>query len=191
MEIMRLEPLAESRWLRLFRISYRLPGRDARNWVVATRRQIPLCASGRLEAPDAVFIVPYHAARRRLVVTREYRVALADYQYGFPAGLLEDGEAVEDTARRELREETGLEVSRILKKTPALYSSAGMTDESMSMVYVECEGEPSSRANEQSEVIEVLFLSPAEAGRLCSDLSLKFDAKAWLVMTQFAASGHL
>lgn len=191
MEIIKLEPLAKSRWLSLFRIRYRLLGRDARSWVVATRRKIPLCASGRLDAPDAVFIVPYHAPKRMLVATREYRVALADYQYGFPAGLLEDGETIEDTARRELREETGLEVIQILKVSHPLYSSPGMTDESMVMVYVECEGEPSSRENEQSEIIEVLFLSPTDAGRLCGDPSLKFDAKAWLVMSRFADSGRL
>jgi ADP-ribose pyrophosphatase len=161
---------------------------------VATRRKTPLCADGplqKLQTPDAVFIVPYHATRRKLVATREYRVALADYQYGFPTGLLEGGETVEETARRELREETGFEVIRILKVSQPVYSSAGMTDESMSMVYVECEGEPSSASNVGSEIIEVLFLSPEEAGRLCGNPSLKFDAKAWLVMTQFAATGYV
>jgi ADP-ribose pyrophosphatase len=123
------------------------------------------------------------------VVTREYRVALAGYEYGFPAGLVEAGESPEAAARRELREETGLEATRVLKTSPCLYSSAGMTDESMVMVYLECTGEPSTEGNDASELIEVLLLSPEEAGRLCSDSTLRFDAKAWLVLSGFAAAG--
>jgi ADP-ribose pyrophosphatase len=64
-----------------------------------------------------------------------------------------------------------------------------MTDESMVMVYLECAGEPSTEGNDASELIEVLLLSPEEAGRLCSDPALRFDAKAWLVLSGFAAAG--
>jgi ADP-ribose pyrophosphatase len=190
MEILGVEPLAESPWLGLFRIIYRMGGGDARSWVAASRRKIPLCADSRAEATDAVVIVPYDTVRRKLVATREYRVPLGDYEYGFPAGLVEEGESVEDTARRELREETGLEVTRILKTSPPIYSSAGITDESITMVYVECAGEPSAQPGDGSEVIEVLFLSPRQAGRLCRNPSVKFDAKAWLVMSQFAVTGR-
>ena len=190
-EIMAADPLAETRWLRLFRVGYRLADRANRTWMVATRNERPRCVTGRFETPDAVMIVAYHRATSRIVVTREYRVALADYQYGFPTGLLEDRETVEDTARRELREETGFEMIKILKVSQPLYSSAGMTDESMSMVYVECEGEPSNQSNVGSEIIEVLLLSPDEAGCLCDNPFLKFDAKSWLVITQFAATGHV
>jgi ADP-ribose pyrophosphatase len=62
-----------------------------------------------------------------------------------------------------------------------------MSDESVAMVYVECEGEPSSSANTDSELIEVLFISPSEAAGLLSDTALKFDAKAWLEISRFAA----
>jgi ADP-ribose pyrophosphatase len=64
-----------------------------------------------------------------------------------------------------------------------------MTDESMVLVYAECHGEPSTSGNEASEIIEVMLLSPEQAGRLCSDPALKFDAKAWLVLSGFAAMG--
>jgi hypothetical protein len=37
----------------------------------------------------------------------------------------------------------------------------------------------------------VLFVSPQEAGRLCRNSSLKFDAKAWLVLSRFAATGKI
>jgi ADP-ribose diphosphatase len=82
-------------------------------------------------------------------------------------------------------------VTRVLKTSPCLYSSAGITDESMTLVYVECDGEPSAGGNEASEIIEVLFVSPQEAGRLCRNSSLKFDAKAWLVLNRFAATGKI
>jgi ADP-ribose pyrophosphatase len=65
-----------------------------------------------------------------------------------------------------------------------------MTDESVAMVYVECEGEPSTSANTESELIETLFISPDEALRLLSDPTLKFDAKAWLVISQFAENNR-
>jgi hypothetical protein len=61
----------------------------------------------------------------------------------------------------------------------------------MTLVYVECDGEPSVGGNEASEIIEVLFVSPQEADRLCRDPSLKFDAKAWLVLSHFAATGEI
>lgn len=187
--IIAAEPLHDTRWLRLFRVDYHLAEEDRRSWIVATRCERPRCISGRFENPDAVIIVAYHRPTSRIVVTREYRVALGGYEYGFPAGLVEAGESAENAARRELREETGLSVTRIVKTSPSLYSSAGITDESMTMVYVECTGEPSTDANDASELIDVLLLSPEEAGRLCSDTALKFDAKAWLVLSAFAVSG--
>ena len=63
-----------------------------------------------------------------------------------------------------------------------------MTDESVAMVYVECAGGPSTRANSASEMIEILLVSPREALVLLDDTTLKFDAKAWLVISRFAES---
>jgi ADP-ribose pyrophosphatase len=129
--------------------------------------------------------------RGKIVVTKEYRVPLAGYEFGFPAGLVDTGETVPEAAQRELEEETGLRVTRVLGVGPPIYSSAGMTDESISMVYVECDGIPTTSGNQGAEVIEVLLVSAAEAGRLCMDTSLKFDAKAWLALKFFAACGRI
>jgi ADP-ribose pyrophosphatase len=186
-EIKGYKKLTDEKWLNLFEVNYVAKNGDDKSWKIASRQKQPKCITGRYDRPDAVVIVPFHTAKNKMVITREYRVPLNDYEYGFPAGLLEAGESVEKATRRELREETGLTVSRLIRSTPPIYSSAGMSDESVAMVYVECEGEPSSSANTDSELIEVLFISPSEAAGLLSDTALKFDAKAWLEISRFAA----
>ncbi|MCK5486446.1 MAG: NUDIX hydrolase [Desulfobacterales bacterium] len=190
MQIKDFKKLTDEKWLNLFGVRYVARSGDEKSWKIATRQKEPKCVTGSYERPDAVVIVPFHKVKDKMVITREYRVPLNDYEYGFPAGLVDDGESVEQATRRELREETGLTVNRIIKSSPPIYSSAGMTDESVAMVYVECEGEPSNSANTESELIETLFISPDEALRLLSDPTLKFDAKAWLAISQFAENNR-
>jgi ADP-ribose pyrophosphatase len=182
--------LTAKRWLNLFEVSYAARTGKEKLWQVATRKENPKCVTGRYQHPDAVVIVPFHTSENKLVILREYRVPLNDYEYGFPAGLIDREESVEQATRRELMEETGLTVSRFKRISPPIYSSAGMTDESVAMVYVECQGTPSTAANTESERIEILLVSPGEAHVLLDDATLKFDAKAWLVITRFAESGH-
>ena len=186
MKIKGSRKLTAEKWLNLFDVSYIAKTGDEKSWQMASRQNEPKCLTGSYHRPDAVVIVPFHAVKKKMVITREYRVPLDGYEYGFPAGLIDTGESVEQAVRRELMEETGLTVSRFIKVSPPIYSSAGMTDESVTMVYVECEGEPSNSANTEFEQIEILLISRREALVLLSDASLKFDAKAWLAISQFA-----
>jgi ADP-ribose pyrophosphatase len=179
------------KWLNMFEVAYIDKNGRNRSWQVASRAKEPKCITKKFAVPDAVVIVPWHSAENKIVITREYRIPLADFEYGFPAGLIDAGETIEQASRRELKEETGLEVTRFTGISPPIYSSAGMSDESVVMVYVECDGNPSTANNTGSEVIEVELISPSQAFRLCENPSLKFDAKAWLVLSGFAKYGHL
>ena len=182
--------LTAGRWLNLFDVNYVAKTGLEKFWQIVTRQKEPKCISGSFGQPDAVVIVPYHVSEKKMVVLREYRVPLNDVEYGFPAGLVDQGESIEQATRRELKEETGLTVSRFIKASPPIYSSAGMTDESVAMVYVECDGAPSTAANTASELIDILLVSPDEAMIVLKDKSLKFDAKAWLVISQFAEGNY-
>ncbi|UCF91142.1 MAG: NUDIX hydrolase [Desulfobacterales bacterium] len=191
MQIKSAEKLTNFKWLNLFNVQYIDKNGDEKSWQLASREKEPKCLTDRDHPPNAVVIVPFHRPQGKLVITREYRVPLGGEEYGFPAGLVDKGETVQEAARRELKEETGLDVTRLIRTSPAIYSSAGMTDESVAMVFVECDGGLSTARTTSSEAIEVMLISAPEASRLCNDPSLKFDAKAWLVLYYFAANGHL
>lgn len=77
---------------------------------------------------DAVAIVAL-TADDEIVLLRQYRHPLEDYQLEIPAGLLDvQGESEEDAAIRELAEETGMVVPR-MERVLRFANSGGWTDE--------------------------------------------------------------
>jgi ADP-ribose pyrophosphatase len=191
MKINRVEKLTSERWVNLFAADYEHNGHAGR-WVFASRRQSPHAGG---HPGDAVLIVPIlrnPGEPPRLVLVREFRVPVGDHVIGLPAGLIEDGEAVEDSIRREIREETGFEVTAVKRITQPLYSSGGLTDEAVALAFIDVRGDAgSAQALEASEDIEVLLLDYEQACRLCDDTSLRIDAKAWAVLYGYQLAGKL
>ncbi|MFT9008072.1 MAG: NUDIX hydrolase [Bifidobacterium sp.] len=82
-------------------------------------------------APSVVMIV-HDTVRDLYLAEREYRVGCNAFVHGLPAGLMDDGESVQDAALRELREETGIRPDAHAYTVTCIsdaYSSVGMSDE--------------------------------------------------------------
>jgi ADP-ribose pyrophosphatase len=191
MKIKNIKKITDLRHLNLFSVSYEDRENSNKQWVFASRSEVSNPIAQEHNLPDAVVIVPYHKFNKKLVLIKEFRVVLGGYQYGFPAGLLDKGESVEEAGKRELFEETGLAVTRVIKKSPSVFSSSGMTDESVCLLYVECDGDASNRFNEASEDIEVIMVAQEKALELLNDNTIKFDVKTWIVLNSFAAGGMI
>ena len=191
MNIQKVEKLTDEKWLNLFAATYENRGHTGR-WVFASRRPRPHAGG---PPGDAVLLVPVlrnPGEPPRLVMVKEFRVPVGAFVYSFPAGLLEPGESLEETVRREMHEETGLEVVAIKRVTQPLFSSSGMSDESVAFAFVDVRGTPDpDHLPEQSENIQVLLLDHAGVCRLCDDTSLLMDAKAWAVLYLYRQLGKL
>lgn len=177
------------RWLNLFEVEFDACDGKHGTWAFASRDKEPKLGPAPL-VHNAVVIVPLWRSgeETRLVVVREFRIPLGDYEFAFPAGLKDDDEPIAETAARELREETGLELTRVLRVSPAVVSSAGLADEAVRMVLVECRGVPSSEHCEGVEDIEVHLMDQQAVLRLASSEE-KISGKAWPIMLMFGLVG--
>jgi len=89
----------------------------------------------------------------QVLLLKQYRYAAEQYLYEIPAGRLDPGEAPEDCARRELREETGCEC-RTLERLTTMYSTPGFTDERIHL-FVATDLAPGEQGREVDEFMEV------------------------------------
>lgn len=184
-----IEKLTHQKWLNLYDVQYSAKDGSLRHWLMCSRKDKPVEDAG---VPDAAVIVPILPTPEgsQLVLTKEFRPAIGDDEYGFPAGLIDENETVEATVRRELKEETGLDVAAIHHISPPVYSSAGLSDESCCMVLVTAAGRPSTHLNEPHEQIEVL-LYDAQDIRALLESDKKIAARAWGLLYHFSVTGTI
>lgn len=111
----------------------------------------------------------------KMLLLREFRMGVNRYIYNLCAGMVEDGESVEGAMHRELYEETGLRVKRVIDILPDSYAAVGITDVVNQIVFLEVEGniEDHTSANEE---IEARFYSKEEVTKLIR--TEKFSSRA-------------
>jgi ADP-ribose pyrophosphatase len=100
---------------------------------------------------DAVAIVAVSGGHVTLV--RQERVATGGKVLELPAGLLEEGESPLESARRELREETGLHGGEWVE-VAAFFTSPGFTDERIHL-FVATDLEAAPEETEDIELVRV------------------------------------
>lgn len=193
--IKNIVPLAETKFLNLYDAEYVNKKGITKHWMMASRKDINTLNAqlfeGRKERIDAAAIIAVHKDLKKLVLVKQYRVPVNDYIYEIPAGLIDGDEDIYTAAKRELFEETGLNIVKIdkTKKALPLYATAGMTDESITLVYCTCDGEVSTQNLEDDEDLEVILVSKEEAKNLVNT-SVRMDAKAYLILHSFAEAGE-
>ena len=80
-------------------------------------------------SPDAVVIIATNESEDKILLNKEFRLAVGEWVYNFPAGLIDKGEAPEEAATRELKEETGLDLYEITDFIGQSYSAVGFSNE--------------------------------------------------------------
>ena len=105
-----------------------------------------------VEKGGAVAVVPL-LPDGRIVMARQYRIAVQEELLEIPAGLMDPGEEPLESAKRELKEETGYTAAK-WTHLAEFYPSAGFTNEYIHLYLAE-ELTPGETDFDETEVIEV------------------------------------
>lgn len=102
---------------------------------------------------DAVVIIATDESEEKILLNKEFRLAPGEWVYNFPAGLIDYGEVPYESAKRELWEETGLELYEITDYIGTSYSAVGFSNETNVCVVGKARGEikPSTSTLEEIE----------------------------------------
>jgi ADP-ribose pyrophosphatase len=98
--------------------------------------------------------------------------------YNLCAGLLEPGETIEECIKRELYEETGLQVKRIIDILEPSYSAVAISDIKTRIAIVEAEGTFSDHTSE-NEQIQAAFYTKEECENLLK--TAEFSSRSQII----------
>ena len=104
------------------------------------------------EKCDAVVLIITSPDGNKLLLNKEFRMAVGGFAINFPAGLIDEGETPEEAASRELWEETGLKLTSIDEVLPMSFSGVGLTNERSCCVIGTAEGEFAPSTSDEEEI---------------------------------------
>ena len=164
MKIKNIKQLTDCKFLNLYKLDIENKVGNHKDYFIASRRakEDLTCVVNHHKKADGVMIIPI-TEDDEFVLIKQFRPAINDYIYEFPAGLIDGNEGVEEAATRELFEETGLLASECEYIIKPSYTSVGMSDETVAVVKMKVHGKVSTENIEENEEIEVVKIPVKEA----------------------------
>lgn len=127
---------------------------------------------------DAIVLIMESEDHGKILLSKEYRMAVGGVAINFPAGLIDPGETAEVAARRELKEETGLDIVSITKILPMSYSGVGVTNEKSCCVIGVAKGDFTPSTSDEEE-IEARWYTKEEVRELLTNTNFAARTQAY------------
>ena len=140
--------------------------------IISRNKDIKTLEDIRNEKTDGVVIVATDEADEHILINKEYRMSVGDYVYNFPAGLIDEGETPEVAAKREIKEETGLDLIVI---------EEGFSNETNAVVIGKASGD-FSPSTSTFEEISAAWYSKQEVKELLKDNHFAARTQAFCYM---------
>eukprot|EP01132_Coremiostelium_polycephalum_P010113 gene10113-12405_t len=148
--------LYSAKWIQLKEITYNDPKGVERKWESAVRTTRK---DKEIDGIDIVAKVKKEDGREYLITVLQFRPPHNKLVLELPAGLVDGNESAEDSAIRELREETGYITKRVISVSPILGLECGMSSANSRVVSLEVDHEqPPKQCLEDDEFIQVILL---------------------------------
>lgn len=162
MEFLGMEKVKDGKYLKNYELTYLNKAGKEKKYEIVSRSEIA--------GPDAlgkkvsgVSIVAYY--KDKLLLLREFRMGVNRYIYNLCAGMIEEGESMEECISRELYEETGLFVKKIRTVLPPSFAAVAFSDVKTQIAFVEADGDFEDHTSD-NEQIDAGFYTKEEVREL-------------------------
>ena len=179
MKLLDMKLVREGRFLKNYELTYE--NKEGREKVFEMVSHSRMEAASQLgKRVSGMSIVVKHEGR--LLLLKEFRMAVNSYVYNLCAGMIEAGETIEQAIERELYEETGLHVKKIVTILRPSYAAVGLSDIKNCIAFVEAEGVIADHTS-VNEDIKAGFYTKKEALELL--LNEDFSSRAQIITYMF------
>ncbi len=169
MDLKKIEKVCEGKYITRYDLTYNTENNHlkvyemiSRNHDIKTKDDLN---NGKV---DAVVLIIHSVNGERILLNREYRLAAGEWVYNFPAGLIDEGETPDESAKRELKEETGLELICIDDHIGESYSAVGFSNEKNVCIVGKAKGNI-TKSDSEYEEIKAAWYTKKEVKKLLSE----------------------
>lgn len=182
MELLGMEKVKDGKYLKNYELTYINKAGKEKKYEIVSRSEItgPEAIGQRM---SGVSIVAYH--EDKMLLLREFRMGVNRFVYNLCAGMINDGESLEECIQRELYEETGLNIKKIRCILPPSFAAVAFSDVKTQIAFVDVEGSFEDHTSE-NEQITACFYSKEEVRELLE--TEEFSSRAQIAAYFFTVS---
>lgn len=181
MKFLGLKKVRDGRYLKYYELSYENKAGRLKTYEIVSRKELS-SPEDLGERACGVSIVAFQ--EDRMLLLREFRLSINREIFNLCAGMLEAEECIEQCIRRELYEETGLEVKRMIALLPPSFSAVGFSDTKTYIAFVETQGNIADHTSE-NEQIQARFYTREEVKALLQ--TAEFSSRSQIAAYCFAS----
>lgn len=162
MKFLGLEKVRDGKYLKTYDLTYLNKADKEKHYEIVSHNEIT-DPSELGKKVSGLSIVAIHNGK--LLLLKEFRMGVNREIINLCAGMKEKDETIEECLKRELYEETGLSLKRIITILPPSFAAVALSDIKNQIAIIEAEGEIEEHTS-VNEQIKAAFYTPEECKEL-------------------------
>lgn len=181
MKFVGMEKVRDGKYLKNYELTYINKAGKEKKYEIVSRKELRKIEDiGRQSSGVSIIAI----SGNKMLLLQEFRMGVNKTIYNLCAGMIEEGESIEECINRELYEETGLMVKNIKAILPPSYSAVAISDTKTYIAFVEAEGDMEDHTSDNEE-IRAAFYTKEEVRELLE--TEEFSSRAQLAAYFFAS----
>lgn len=183
MELIRFEKVKDGKYLKNYELTYLNKAGKEKTYEIVSRKELKEIADiGKMSSGISIVAT----CNDKMLLLHEFRMGINKRVYNLCAGMLEEGETIEECIERELYEETGLKVKKIKKILPASYAAVAISDLKTYIAFVEVEGNIDDHTSDNEDIHAAFYTRKEVVDMLATK---DFSSRAQIAAYFFTVGG--